>query len=89
MGSSCPGPTSTNPNMSPAAPATSGQGAPGAPARDPNAQPLKLSTAKFPDVTMGGVTAYTILVPEGWTAEDTARLAARCNRGFQQGCDNG
>lgn len=27
--------------------------------------------------------------PEGWTAEDSARLAARCDKGFQQGCDNG
>lgn len=27
--------------------------------------------------------------PEGWTATDSARLAAHCDRGFQQGCDNG
>lgn len=27
--------------------------------------------------------------PEGWTDADSARLAAHCDRGFQQGCDNG
>ncbi|HRO15218.1 MAG TPA: alpha/beta-hydrolase family protein [Paracoccus sp. (in: a-proteobacteria)] len=27
--------------------------------------------------------------PDGWTPADGARLAARCDRGFQQGCDNG
>ncbi|WP_241963249.1 alpha/beta hydrolase [Paracoccus suum] len=27
--------------------------------------------------------------PEGWTQADSDRLAAHCNRGFQQGCDNG
>lgn len=27
--------------------------------------------------------------PEGWTDGDSARLAAQCDRGFQQGCDNG
>ena len=26
--------------------------------------------------------------PEGWTAEDSARLAAHCNNGFQHGCTN-
>lgn len=27
--------------------------------------------------------------PEGWTDEDTERLKAHCNNGFQQGCSNG
>lgn len=27
--------------------------------------------------------------PEGWTDADSARLAAHCDKGFQQGCDNG
>lgn len=27
--------------------------------------------------------------PDGWTADDSARLAAHCNNGFQHGCDNG
>ena len=30
-----------------------------------------------------------VSAPEGWTAEDTARLKAHCDLGFQQGCDNG
>ena len=27
--------------------------------------------------------------PEGWTPADSARLAAHCDGGFQQGCSNG
>lgn len=27
--------------------------------------------------------------PEGWTSADSARLAVHCDKGFQQGCDNG
>ena len=30
-----------------------------------------------------------LTAPEGWTEADSARLAAHCDLGFQQGCDNG
>ncbi|MEQ9258632.1 MAG: alpha/beta-hydrolase family protein [Roseovarius sp.] len=30
-----------------------------------------------------------VTAPEGWTAEDTERLKARCDNGFQNGCSNG
>jgi uncharacterized membrane protein len=29
-----------------------------------------------------------VTAPEGWTAEDTERLTAHCDNGFQQGCTN-
>ena len=29
-----------------------------------------------------------VTAPEGWTAEDTERLKAHCDGGFQDGCDN-
>ncbi|RDC68913.1 hypothetical protein DLJ49_19560 [Rhodovulum sp. 12E13] len=29
-----------------------------------------------------------VTAPEGWTAEDTERLKAHCDNGFQQGCTN-
>ena len=34
---------------------------------------VKLRTAEFPDVSMGGVVAYTMLVPEGWTSKGEIR----------------
>lgn len=42
------------------------------PAADP-AEPVKLRTVEFKDVSMGGVVAYTMLVPEGWKAEGEIR----------------
>lgn len=30
-----------------------------------------------------------VTAPEGWTPEDTERLMAHCNIGYQQGCENG
>jgi len=30
-----------------------------------------------------------VTAPEGWTPEDTARLRAHCDNGFQAGCSNG
>lgn len=69
----------TNPleNVTPAQPSTSAQPQPSNPLESvaapaqPAARPdkAKFTLHKFPDVSMGGVTSHTALLPEGWTAE--------------------